>query len=102
MGKALFGIIALVIGLIIGVAFGGALTSGAAAGIGIATGLSAGICSTVTAAQEEGLLTAEQVAQVLTRAAADMGAEVPDGTGLVNNAEECAGILDKLRSAAAD
>ncbi|MBY6142238.1 hypothetical protein KUV26_22660 [Leisingera daeponensis] len=102
MGKALIGIIALVVGLIIGVAFGGAMTGGAAAGIGVATGLSAGICSTVTAAQEEGLLTAEQVAQVLTRAATDMGAEVPDGTGLVNSADECAGIMEKLRSVAAE
>ena len=71
MGKLLVGLIGLVVGAVLGAMFGGALIGGTAAGIGVATGLSAGICSTVAAAQEEGLLTEVQVDQVLTRAATD-------------------------------
>lgn len=98
MGKALVAIVCLVIGLIGGTIFGGSILGGTAAGIGVATGLSAGICSTVTAAKEEGLLTDEQIAQVLARAAADMGSEVPADVSLVSSANECAGVMEKLRS----
>jgi hypothetical protein len=68
--------------------------------MGIATGLSAGICSTVTAAQEKGLLTDEQIAQVLTRAAEDMGSSVPEGAALVETRAECEGVMQRLREAA--
>lgn len=82
MGKLLIGIVGLVIGIVAGTFFGRAMIGGAATGVGIATGMSAGVCSTVIAAQEEGLLTTEQVDQVLTRAAADLaeisGETAPD------------------------
>jgi hypothetical protein len=80
MGKTLIGLLGLVVGLIGGAVVGGSLLGGAATGVGIATGLSAGICSTVTAATEEGLLTEEQVAQVLTRAATDLGGMAEAGS----------------------
>lgn len=73
MGRFLFGIIGLVLGLVGGTFFGGAILGGSAAGIGIATGMTAGVCSTVLAATEEGLLTEEQVEQVMARAATDLG-----------------------------
>ena len=101
MGKLLIGLVGLVVGAIGGALFGGALIGGSAAGVGIATGLSAGICSTVTAAQEEGLLTAEQVDQVLNRAAADAaaaaGTTAPEG--IVGNADDCASVMENLRAA---
>jgi hypothetical protein len=102
MGKALIALIALVVGLGVGTIFGGALLGGTAAGVGIATGLSAGICSTVTAAQEEGLLTAEQIDQVLSRATADAAAAAgEDAPGaLVGSADECAAVMERLRSSA--
>ena len=102
MGKALIGIAGLVIGLVIGGIFGGSILGGAAAGIGIATGMSAGVCSTVIAAQEEGLLTPEQVDQVLTRAAEDI-AEMSGETSpeaIVGSASECEGVMERIRSAA--
>ena len=103
MGKVIIGLVCLVIGGIGGAVFGGALLGGAAAGMGVATGLSAGICSTVQAAQEEGLLTAEQVDQVLARAASDMGAatEGVDASQMVGAAEECDDVMERLRQAAA-
>ncbi len=98
MGKLLIG---LVIGAVGGTVFGGALIGGSAAGVGVATGLSAGICSTLTAAQKEGLLSAEQVDQVLNRAAADVaaaaGAAAPES--VVGSADECAAVMDKLKAA---
>ncbi|WP_413720275.1 hypothetical protein [Silicimonas sp. MF1-12-2] len=102
MGKALIAILGLVVGLVGGTVFGGSLLGGTAAGIGIATGLSAGVCSTITAAKDEGLLTDEQIAQVLMRATSEMGGTVPEGTSLIGSADECAEVMERLRSAAAE
>ena len=104
MGKTVIGLIGLVVGAVLGAMFGGALIGGSAAGLGVATGLSAGICSTVQAAQEEGLLTAEEVDQVLNRAAADsaamVGSETPET--IVGSAADCAGVMQRLRAANQD
>lgn len=100
MGKAIIVIVALVVGFVGGVVLGGGALTGMAAGAGIATGLSAGICATVTAAQEEGLLDDAQIAQVLSRAATDMGGEVPADAALVTSQEGCAGVMERLRTAA--
>ena len=101
MSKTLVGFLALIIGLIVG-AFG-ALTVGGGAmmGMGAATGLSTGICSTVKAAQEEGLMTAEQVDQVLNRAARDLSAseQLPEGEEVVGSAAACEEFLARLHSA---
>ena len=54
------------------------------------------------AAQEEGLLTSEQVDQVLTRAAADlaeMSGETAPGA-VVGSASDCEGVMEQIRSAA--
>jgi hypothetical protein len=99
MTKTLIAVIALVIGLAIG-AFG-ALTFGGGmmAGAGAAAGLSVGICSTVQAAQEEGLMTAEQVDRVLSRAAQDLSGAggVPPGHEVVGSAAACEKVLARVR-----
>lgn len=101
MRGVLIGIVGLVVGAVLGTMFGGALIGGTAAGVGVATGLSAGICGTVVAAREEGLLTDEEIDQVLSRAAADVaaasGAE-PSGE-LVGSADDCEAVMQRLRSA---
>ena len=56
MGKFLIGVVGLVAGLVIGAFVGLNFGGGAMMGAGVATGLSAGICSTVQAAQDEGLV----------------------------------------------
>jgi hypothetical protein len=101
MGKLLIGLVGLIIGAVGGALFGGAVIGGTAAGVGIATGLSAGICSTVTAAEEEGLLTAEQVEQVLARAASDAAAAAGEETPgtMVGSSDDCAMVMDQLMSA---
>ncbi|WP_425045319.1 hypothetical protein [Primorskyibacter sp. S87] len=97
MGKLIIGIL---VGVILGF-FGSSMMLGSAAGLGAAAGLSAGICSTVKAAQEEGLLDAAQVDQVLNRAASDMAAmsgKAYEGE-VVNSAAECDAALEKMRQA---
>ncbi|MFC1680274.1 hypothetical protein ACFL1S_00545 [Pseudomonadota bacterium] len=101
MGKVLIAILFLVIGLIVGGVGAITIGGGAMAGIGVATGLSAGICSTVKAGQEEGLLTAEQVDQLLNRASRDLAgvAELPEGEDMVGSAAACDQVLQRLRDA---
>lgn len=102
MAKVALLIVGLVVGLIGGTMFGGALIGGAATGIGIATGMSAGICSTVQAAQEEGVMTAEQVDQVLMRAAADLAdMSGKEGSGqIIGASTDCETVMQQLRDAA--
>lgn len=104
MGKTILAILCLVVGLVIGTMFGGALIGGGAVGIGIATGLGAGVCSTVQAAQEEGIMSAEQVDQVLNRAAADLATfssvEAPEA--IVGSAADCEDVLARLKAAATE
>ena len=103
MGKLAVGIISLLVGLIVGAI--GALTvgGGAMAGVGIATGLSSGVCMTVEAAENLGLLTDEQVDQVLARAVENLNAavELPESgdTKVVGSAAECREFMDRLRAA---
>lgn len=101
MGKALIAVLSLVIGAALGVFLVAPVLTGTAAGVGIATGLSAGICATVQAAQEQELLTPEQIDQVLNRAAADManlaGEEAPEE--MVGAVGDCDAVMQRLRSA---
>lgn len=105
MGKLLIAILALVLGAVIGGIAMLSIGGGAMAGIGIATGLSAGICSTVQAAEDEGLLSAAQVDQVLNRAASELaslsGSDF-EGQEIVGSATQCVSVMDKLRAAASE
>lgn len=101
MGKLILG---LVIGLLVGGIGGGMLGIGSGAGVGIATGLSAGVCGIANAAQQEGLLTEEQVDQVFNRAVSNLRDLTPDaeagGEAIVGAASECDAVLQQLRDAA--
>ncbi len=100
MGKT---IITLLVGIVVGGAgalfFGGGALMGVGAGAGIATGLSAGICSTVTAAEELGIMTDEQVVEVLTKAALDATgqASLPDDQMIVSSIAQCDEFMAQLR-----
>lgn len=98
MGKVGLSIISLVLGLGVGAWGGINLGGGAMMGAGVATGLSSGICATVQAAQEEGIMTAEQVDQVLNRAAQDLSGKtgLPTGDQLIGSADQCADFMSKL------
>ncbi|PHQ70718.1 MAG: hypothetical protein COB97_04125 [Paracoccus sp.] len=102
MGKFLIGVVGLVAGLVIGAFVGLNFGGGAMMGAGVATGFSAGMCSTLQAAQEEGLLTPRQVDQLLDRAARDVAglASIQPGETIVGGTAECAVVLDQLKAAA--
>ncbi len=105
MSKALLATLTFIVGLVVGGIGGGLLGVGSGAGIGIATGLSAGVCGIANAAQQEGLLTEEQVDQVFNRAVSNLRELTPDvedsGEAIVGAASECDAVLQKLRDAAA-
>ncbi len=103
MSKGLLATLTFVVGLLVGGVGGGVMGVGSGAGIGIATGLSAGVCGVANAAQQEGLLTAEQVDQVFNRAVANLQALTPEaedgGETIVGAASECDAVLQKMRDA---
>lgn len=66
-------------------------------GIGVATGMSAGICSTVKAAQDEGIMSTEQVDVVLRRAASNMGSQLSESDPIVGSAQQCDEVMAKLK-----
>lgn len=101
MGKAIIGIICLVIGVIVGAVGGLSLGGGALAGAGVGIGLSSGICTTVDAAQDLGLLSSEQVDEVLARAAEKLTGEasIAKDTEIVSGAAECSKVMENLRAA---
>jgi hypothetical protein len=78
------GFLLFLVGGIVGAVATFFVAVGVGAGAGIVTGVKAGACLTVEAAKEQGLISQDQVNQVLTAAAkqiADSGTEVPDITG---------------------
>lgn len=103
MSRVFIGLIGVVLGALLGIFLIAPILIGGAAGVGIATGLSAGICSTMTAAQEEGLLSSEQIDQILTRAASDIAERTTTVVDepIVGSIENCGDVLDRLDAAGA-
>jgi hypothetical protein len=102
MGKLILGLIAgLVIGGI-GATILGSGVAGGAMGVGVATGLSAGICSVVEAAEQSGLLTPEEIGEILTRAAQNMqslsGETLSGAADAAGTVEDCRGFMENLRA----
>ena len=98
MGKLGIAVISLLAGLVMGAIGGLSLGGGAFAGAGAATGLATGICATVQAAQQVGVMTPDQVDQVLARAASNFsGAKgVPKSEGQPSDAKACDEFMARL------
>jgi hypothetical protein len=96
-------IIAIVF-LLIGAAVGGYLALGVGAGMGagagIVVGSQAGACLAVEAAKDLGLLTAEQVNEVLNGAVAKIadGAKFPPEAKLIGGEADCAKVVADLKN----
>ena len=96
-----------ILGGIAAVMLAGPVATGVATGIGVATGLQAGACLTVEAAKEKGLITAEQVGEVLEAAGrliADTdvpadGGTLARGSGAPKNDADCQAVVAKLKAA---
>lgn len=75
--------------------------TGVGAGVGVATGLQAGACLTVEAAKEEGLITAEQVNEVLVAAGKLIASDEYAGTATPSGSDlDCEKVVAQLKDAA--
>lgn len=96
-------ILLLIVGILVGGAISFAVFTGVGAGVGIITGLKAGACLTVEAAKNQGLITAEQVDEVLNTAARQIATEqLADEPLLEGGDAECAQVVEELRQAVAE
>lgn len=89
-----------------GLVGGGALTFFVAVpgsvGLGVATGMMAGACVTVETAKDLGLITAEQVDQILTAAAEGISKQSLGEAGRLSGGDaECQTIVDDIKAATA-
>lgn len=104
MSKVLFALVFLVAGVAAGFLAGVTIGVGGGTGMGVATGLSVGACGIANAAQDEGLLTPDQVDQVLNRAVTDLRALSPeietDAEKIASGSFECDAVLKRFREAA--
>lgn len=81
--------------------FASMLFTGIGAGVGVATGLQAGACLTVEAAKDQGLITAEQVDEVLIAAGKQIASEEYAGTATApSNDLDCEKVVAQLKEAA--
>jgi hypothetical protein len=103
MHSALLILLGIVIGGGGGVVGGGMIGTGLGAGAGIVTGLKSGACLTVEAAKDQGLITAEQVAQIFDGVAKTVpaGIDTEGPSGLATNDAECQKVVIDLRAAIA-
>ena len=100
MKSFLLVLLGLVIGAIAGVFLLSPFILGIGTGVGVATGLKAGACLTVEAAKEAGLITAEQVDEVLNAAVQTIAsAEIDGAAALANGDAECARVVEELKAA---
>lgn len=100
MGKVLLG---LVLGLLLGGA-GGALVLGPAlvgvgAGTGIAMGMKTAACI-MQEARDEGIVTAEQLGEIVALTSDAFGADLPGGEEMTGP-EDCDAFMAELREASA-
>lgn len=94
-------ILGAVIGGIATILLASGVLTGIGAGVGIATGLQAGACLTVEAAREQGLITSDQVDDVLLAAAKLIASEEYTGTATASgSALECEKVVAQLKDTA--
>lgn len=78
----------------------GGVFTGLGAGAGIVTGLKAGSCLTAEAAKEKGYITADQIDELLSAAAAQISSQqVAEDASFVGGNAECQKVLSELKAA---
>lgn len=101
MKSFIIAIVFLVIGAVVGGFVALSIGTGMGAGAGIIVGSQAGACLAVEAAKDQGLLTAEQVDEVLSGAMKKItgGAELPPQAKVVGSEADCAKMVAELKDA---
>ncbi len=103
MKSFLLVLLGIVIGAVAGVLVLSPFFTAVGAGVGIATGLKAGACLTVEGAKSEGLISDDQVDEVLRAAVAQISAsELPSETGDGEAELDCAQVVADLKAAASE
>jgi hypothetical protein len=94
-------ILGAIVGGIACIVLASGLFTGIGAGFGIATGLQAGACLTAEAAREQGLITTEQVDEVLVAAGKLITSEEYAGTATASGSDlDCEKVVAQLKEAA--
>jgi hypothetical protein len=94
-------VLGAVIGAVAGVFVLAPIVLGVGAGVGIATGLKAGACLTIEGVKEAGLITDEQVDEVLQAAMAQISSEaLPAGSADAEGGLDCDQMIADMRAAA--
>lgn len=95
----LFAVLFLVIGAIVGGLLALSIGAGIGAGAGIVTGLKAGACGVVVAAKNQGLMTSEQVDDILKKASFTIAGNtaLPPEAKLAGGEAECEKFIAELR-----
>ncbi|MBK0399027.1 hypothetical protein H0I76_07485 [Limibaculum sp. M0105] len=96
------GVLIFLAGLIIGGGLSFIVATGIGAGVGVATGLMAGACMTAESAKELGLITPEQVDQVLNAAVEQITAnQLAEADKISGSDAGCQKVISDLKAAAA-
>ncbi|SIO43780.1 hypothetical protein SAMN05444722_2148 [Rhodovulum sp. ES.010] len=90
----------VLVGAIVGALLIAPVMLGAGAGTGIAVGMKTAACI-MQEAEEAGIVTAEQAEQIRALAAAEFGADVPEGESM-GGPTDCATFMDEMRAAASE
>ncbi|GGD62307.1 hypothetical protein [Croceicoccus mobilis] len=98
MGKFAIGLIALVFGLVIGGVSASMIVGGAAAGAGAGAGIMTGMCSTIQAAQNAGVMSAEDADRTIAQVASDLSDKDGASIEITGTAQECADFMAKYAS----
>lgn len=97
-------VLLVVVGMLVGT-FGtlilaSAVFTGIGAGVGVATGLKAGACLAVEGAKDRGLISPQQVDEVLQAAGGQLSStRVEDQSGFNLSDAECVKVVQELRDA---
>ncbi len=101
MKNFLIFLLGAVVGGIASFAIASVLFTGIGAGVGVATGLQAGACLTVEAAKDQGLITAEQVDEILIAAVKQIASEEYAGAATAPSSDlDCEKVVAQLKEAA--
>ncbi|MGB5427679.1 MAG: hypothetical protein WBN95_12925 [Gammaproteobacteria bacterium] len=100
MKSFLIFLVGAVVGGIACIILASGIFTGIGAGVGIATGLQAGACLTVEAARDQGLVTAEQVDDVLNAAVKLIASEYSSAESTSMGGDlECEKVVAQLKEA---
>ena len=94
-------VLIFILGTVIGAAGSFLFSTGIGAGAGVITGLKAGACLTVEAAKDKGLISGDQVDEVLNAAVQSILSQEVSGEEAINEGDlKCEQVVAEMKAAA--